>query len=579
MKKSVIKFVASVVISAVTVTYGWIFVDAQIGEARLTEETVAGNREMANGLTVGFRADSSDNLHWFNSFDYSKNETKSSFKMGKLQENIDTPVYDNIRFTGWDCEPFYTQLKYERLAGLQQNGIQAFYNEIQQSVMKTGSEETGRIRLRDYLDYYPVSFRVQFGNKLYSSSNALTGLKVYDERGKLSAGSGSAYDEDVDLYAALNNAFKIPVIENEYQEYKVSEVEEYDYKTALGYKTEVTKPTGEDEDFYEFDPIMIIQEENTMDGKKWVHPDLSGGLSYEVVGEDRENDKKGQSYSGKKASEYNLKNRLLITVNNRTAKGAEVDVTELVGGYGIYELPMDVMASTTIHKGRRSYLIPSPTPLTDQLKMVYPLDAEAEYVEMSLSPDHRYLAVFSVKDDIYLADVIDADTWESQGPVPIFPASEKMTYNWGSDGTLALTNHEDYIAVLTRTQNEERPYEILYSGKAADDFDKAFFDTEMTSKKHSYAKYKYCVDSGLAVTTKDGKTALAQSLLIGDSNFGIRNAALECAVIDKTGIVYRGKLKNNIVDLDYDMSADELKKAGHLIEPALNENRVYWSIQ
>ena len=49
----------------------------------------------------------------------------------------------------------------------------------------------------------------------------------------------SAYDGEVDLYTALNSVFKIPVIENEYQKYKVSKVEDYDYKTALGYKTEI----------------------------------------------------------------------------------------------------------------------------------------------------------------------------------------------------------------------------------------------------------------------------------------------------------------------------------------------------
>ena len=41
--------------------------------------------------------------------------------------------------------------------------------------------------------------------------------------------------------------------------------------------------------------------------------------------------------------------------------------------------------------------------------MVYPLDKDAEYVEMSLSGDHRYLAVFSVKNGTYFVELIDAD--------------------------------------------------------------------------------------------------------------------------------------------------------------------------
>ena len=66
----------------------------------LTEETIAGDRDTADGLTVGFRADSMENLHWINSFDYSSDETKSYFKRGEMAKKTDTCVYDDIRFTG-----------------------------------------------------------------------------------------------------------------------------------------------------------------------------------------------------------------------------------------------------------------------------------------------------------------------------------------------------------------------------------------------------------------------------------------------------------------------------------------------
>ena len=76
MKKSVIIFVTAAVLSVGITVYGWIFVDSQIGGVVLTEETIAGDRDTADGLAVGFRADSMDNLHWINSFDYSSDETK-----------------------------------------------------------------------------------------------------------------------------------------------------------------------------------------------------------------------------------------------------------------------------------------------------------------------------------------------------------------------------------------------------------------------------------------------------------------------------------------------------------------------
>ena len=565
MRKSVILFMTMIVLSVAMIVYGCIFVDSRIGEAVLTEETAEGNRAAADGLTVGFRADSADDLHWINSYDYSTGTTESSFKRGEMDKTADSLVYDDIRFTGWSEVPYYTQLRYDRLDGLQEKQIHAFYNKIQQKVKKVGTEEKGEIRLKDYLDYYPVSFRFQFGNKIYNSDNALTGLKVYDERNMLSPESGASYEADVDLYTAFNNLFRIPVIDNEYQQYKVSGVEHYDYETSLGYKTDIKKPSGAGEDFYEFDPIIVIQEENTMDGKDWSHPDLS--------------------------SEYNLKNRMLFIVNNRTAKGASVDVSRIADGYGIYELPIEVASSATVMKGRRSWTVPDPKPLTDQISMVYALDEDAEYVEMILSGDHRYLAVFSVKDGAYFVELIDADTWTSKGPGEVFPASEKMTYAWGEDGSLAVTNHEGYIAVLCRTENETEPYEILYRGKVTNDLDRAFFDTEMVFKENSNAEYKYGIDTGLAVAAKDGKAALVQNLPAGD--FNIRNAALECAVLDKTGVLYIGQLRSNLVDLEYDMSEIELQKIIELtdgcangavdswlenliIKPVKNENWLQW---
>ena len=219
------------------------------------------------------------------------------------------------------------------------------------------------------------------------------------------------------------------------------------------------------------------------------------------------------------------------------------------------------------------------------------MDEDAEYVEMSLSGDHRYLAVFSVKDGAYFVELIDADTWTSKGPGEVFPASEKMTYAWGEDGSLAVTNHEGYIAVLCRTENEKEPYEILYSGKVSSDLDKALFDAEMAPKENSYAEYKYGIDGGLEVAAEGGKVALVQNLMADRLN--IRNAALECAVIDKTGVIYRGRLKSSIADLEYDMSerevqivrhfldsaADgkvEFKVLKHIIEPVRNENWCEW---
>lgn len=63
-----------------------------------------------------------------------------------------------ISVSRWFVTPYVTRLEYDRLEGLQEKEIH---------------------------DFYPVSFRFQFDARNYSLNNALTGLKVYDERNML----------------------------------------------------------------------------------------------------------------------------------------------------------------------------------------------------------------------------------------------------------------------------------------------------------------------------------------------------------------------------------------------------------
>lgn len=322
MRKSVFIFIVSVILSAGVIICGSVFVNGRSCEAILTEETLAGDRNAAEGLTAGFQAGSGNRLYWNSSYDYSTGKTESGLKREEREITEEGSLYDDIRFTGRSSVPYTARIAYDRLEGLQNKKIHCFYDEIQQRVSK--------------------------GKKSGSES--------------------------------------FPVCE-----------------------TEIEKPLGEGEDYYEFDPVIVIQEENIADGKKWVHPDLSGGLSYEVGGEI-------EAEEGRKsAAAYNLKNRMFFIVNNKTAKGVSVDVSKIRGGYGIYELHIEVRATATIKVGKRSRTVPDPKPLADELKMVYPLDEAAEYIEIALSDNHRYAAVFSVKNGICFVDLIDADTWESEG--------------------------------------------------------------------------------------------------------------------------------------------------------------------
>ena len=528
MKKSIIVFVSATIISLLVLGLSWGFLSEEIGEAILTEETLYGDIAATENLEVGFRADSDKTLHWINSYDYTEGKTTSNFKRGEIAEIEDNSSDDDIRFNGESTVPFSTNVEYSGLGDLQNKGVHEFYNKIQEYIVSTGKEQQGEIKLADYLDYYPISFRFQFGSKIFNSDDALTGLEIYEKDGKLEEASGTAYDADISLYVAFNQFFKIPVIENEYHEYKVSKVTD-EKSTNLGYETTIKKSTEKGHDYYEFNPIIVLQEENILDGKSWNHPDISGGISYEVGGETDD------TYVGQNASEYGLKNRMIFVVNNRTANDKRIDTSKIKEGFGIYELPIEVRATATVKKGRRSSTVPNPKPLIDELKMTFELDHEAEYVDMSMSKDHRYLAVFSVKDGSNYVEIVDADTWATSSPIEMFPATDDLVHTWGEDGSIAVTNKSGYVAIFEKTDIEKDdgktvPYSMIYTGKVPNAIDKNLFG------------------SGLAIASKGGKMALIQNTLSDQGKDNTRSAELECAVIDKTGLIYYGLLKSNIAD-------------------------------
>lgn len=571
MKKSTYAFLITAVFAAGVIIYGWVFVSHEIGTARLTEETVAGDRQAADGLIVAFRTDSADTLHWINGYDYSAHRTVSLFTRGEMATRKDAVVYDDFRFTGWSRVPYYTKLSYDGLDGLQNEKLHKYYDRLQEQVVEDGRQKSGIIRLCDYMKYYPVSFRFQFGEKVYHSSNMLKGMKAYDAKGVLTEENAAAYAEDLKLYRKLHDYFKIPVIQNEYQKYSISRKNSEDKKRTAESEIKIAKPLNGDGDYYEFDPIITLQQENIRDGKDWEHPDLA--------------DRSEKDQSERDASSYGLKNRLFFVPNNRTVKEEIIDSSQIKEGYGIYELPIDTAATISIGKGRKNPYIPDPKPLSDQLRMVYRLDENAEYVEISLSPNHRHMAVFSIKDNSYCAEIVDADMWKSICTAEMFPASETMTYAWGEDGTLAVTDLQGHVALFTGTEDNARPYKAFYRGEVTGALDRDLFTGTMISKRNAYGRYQYGIDHGLAVAAAEDKVALVQNSPVSSAEPGYRNADLMCVVIDKTGVVYTGRLKSNLVDIEDDITEKELaaieRLAGgsagkDIIKPVGNENRAAW---
>ncbi|MCI7392256.1 MAG: hypothetical protein MSH28_01935 [Clostridiales bacterium] len=560
--KSIFGFLIVGTMAIVIISFSWIFLNREAGSAQLQERMISGDCNAAEGLAAAFRADSADDIHWLNEYDFSGREAKSSFSRGIMSVGKAEDTYRDFRFTGWRREPYYIHLQYDELGKMQEKRIHEFYDDLQRQSKAAGKPCRGTIRLKDYIDYYPVNFRFQFGEKIYNSAAMLQGLKTFDDRGELTEENTEPYQGDLELYKVLNENFRIPVIDNEYQQYRISP----DGKTKL------SKPLGADKDFYEFDPIIVLQQENIKDGTEWKHPDTKSG----IVEDKAKNDVVS-------ASEYGYKNRMLFIVNNRTAKGKPVDVSEIRDGFGIYELPIDSAAGITIGKGRKNLFIPDPKPLTDRLAMVCPLDRDAEYVEMALSGDHRQLVLFFIKEDNYYVEIFDADTWESILKERIFPASEKMAYGWGDDDSFAVSDCKEHIAVFTKNGKGETPYKLLYKGRVPENIARDYFAAETVAKEHSYCKYEYGIDEGLAIAAKADRAALINNSLIGDS--GYKNPDLMCAVIDNNGLAYEGLLQSNLVDADSSVTGRELKKIlmtddaellKYMIKPVPDQNQAGW---
>lgn len=110
----------------------------------------------------------------------------------------------------------------------------------------------------------------------------------------------------------------------------------------------------------------------------------------------------------------------------------------------------------------------------------------------------------------------------------------------------------------------------------------SFFDTEVAVRAHSYARYRCGADIGLAVALKDGKMAFVQNPPAENGKTGGRISGLECVVIDKSGVIYRGRLKSSsaepgkVRDLpEYDGRQQEKKSIEEIaVKPVREENWV-----
>lgn len=230
--------------------------------------------------------------------------------------------------------------------------------------MKASNEPT-RVRLADYMDYYPAIDRIvlpwldENGEIEEYRSFELDTYKDSSFYDSSTSTFDAIKEEEMDKKArTIEEYFKIPVIQNEVIEFTRFEEEGYDY---IGLNRE---SVGEDS----FEPY-------------W----------HSVLTEDA----------------------VLFTFNTHTENGAVVDTSLIPGGYGIYRLPytMKKDGNTDVKE--------------DELGVFYTMDPASDVFDIELTLDQKTLMIIYELDGMLRCSLIDTNTGECLCDAALMPKIEE----------------------------------------------------------------------------------------------------------------------------------------------------------
>lgn len=173
----------------------YVVVFAQVNKEKanviITENAVYGDRKYAEHVDLGIKMYYCENLLW--DIDYSVGDQKTETEFSFYKDRIKKEYIENKQFS------MYTHLHYNSTGDIKEStGLGEAYAKL----MKNATpyvETTAIIRLKDYIDYYPVYFDAGFPGKRYMDSS-MFGFEADTKAKKIS-------DE-------LNEFFKFPVADD-----------------------------------------------------------------------------------------------------------------------------------------------------------------------------------------------------------------------------------------------------------------------------------------------------------------------------------------------------------------------------
>lgn len=170
----------------------------------------------------------------------------------------------------------------------------------------------------------------------------------------------------------------------------------------------------------------------------------------------------GQSVDGRDAfsistSSVVAEDACYFYFSNRTYNGRLVDTSRIPGGYGIYVLPYGWVKAEDYH-GYDFY--EGGDVFVDQLRVFYPIDPEAEILDLSLSDNQKTLLLHTAEKGKCLLTIISTETGEALQKLELGDYRENlMTEAICTDGALIVRIGESFSVLVPQSDTE---WKLLY---------------------------------------------------------------------------------------------------------------------
>ena len=200
-----------------------------------------------------------------------------------------------------------------------------------------------------------------------------------------------------------------------------------------------------------------------------------------------------------------------------------MDTSLIPGGYGIYCLPYSMDYSTDPD----GMAVPDP----EGLAMVYPLDPNAQLLDLTLSQDGERLLLQTKEEDRFVLTVIDLSTLDTLQRLELDWGEESWGYwLYPGDGFLVLLLSGDRIFVLDEL--ESGCYEQVFTTPYPD-FDEFGIDL-WWSTSTTVMDYDY----------EEGRLAILW--LLEDPDYYFNSCDLMLLVLDDGGTAYLGRYGSSL---------------------------------